>query len=420
MKTTIQSGFPVLSLSSARRFTLVCAALFTSFAFGEESQPTPGPKTHSLYMGAELSLEQNKQLYRVQGVEGGSFVIRVNGKDVNVPMERGTVKLKIDPTLKLTESLAIVANLKGERSYTLANDPTARHMKALAQSAQLTAGNEAALNQASASFSAGTAVAASVAANPVSGPSTGSSGSGSSKTMLIAQMSSQQYVQGLTGGPGSTFQDANGNPLSYEGSFDAMDVTFEVSSERPLNNPYVVIIVKYHAPDGKPGQVANWIYSRSLDAISRDPRRIHIEQGGFPLGFELQDFQVHLYNHGEEIATTVAPKRVMLTRDEAFQYVMLEYVSSHKGATLPATPAMGKLPADLSARLANGQLKAVYYVKVNKEGKASELFADESCSIAVNDPYLDALIKNFRFNPALDQGKPVDGVALLKLNQLPI
>ena len=74
----------------------------------------------------------------------------------------------------------------------------------------------------------------------------------------------------------------------------------------------------------------------------------------------------------------------------------------------------------MSARLANGQLKAVYYVKVNKEGKASELFADESCSIAVNDPYLDALIKNFRFNPALDQGKPVDGVALLKLNQLPI
>jgi tetratricopeptide (TPR) repeat protein len=430
MKTSIQTSLPILSFCSCRRLTLVVAAVFSSLTFADEPQSGASePKTHSLFMGADFSIEQNKEIYRVQGVEGGAFVIKINGKEVRVPMNRGTVKLQINPSLKLTEALAIVANLKGERSYTLANDPTARHLRGLAQSAQLTAGNEAALNQASAAFTAGSAVSASVAANPVGGPPgavtpvsgpSPSGGSGGSKTMLIANLSSQQYTQGLSQGPGSTFQDAKGNPLSFEGDFDAMDVAFEVSSERPLNNPYVVIIVQYRMIDGKPGQVGNWIYARSLDAIGRDLRKIHIEQGGFPPGFELQDFQVHLYNHGEEISTTVAPKRVMLTRDEAFQYVMLEYVSSHKGATLPATPAMGKIPADLSARLANGQLKPAYYVKVGKDGKASELFADESCSVAVNDPYLDALIKNFRFKPALDKGKPVDGVALFKLNQLPI
>jgi hypothetical protein len=81
---------------------------------------------------------------------------------------------------------------------------------------------------------------------------------------------------------------------------------------------------------------------------------------------------------------------------------------------------MGKLPGDLSTRLANGQLKPTYYVKVAKDGKGSETFADERCSEKVDDPYLEAVISNLRFKPALDKGKPVDGVALLQLNQLPI
>jgi hypothetical protein len=114
----------------------------------------------------------------------------------------------------------------------------------------------------------------------------------------------------------------------------------------------------------------------------------------------------------------VADKRVPLTRDEAFQYVLIDYVSSHKGASLPATPAMGKLPADLRARLGSGQLTQFFYVKVSKEGMPVEAYLDESCSHKVDDPYLQSVIRDLRFNPALEKGRPVGGIALLKLGDL--
>jgi len=76
-------------------------------------------------------------------------------------------------------------------------------------------------------------------------------------------------------------------------------------------------------------------------------------------------------NRGEEVATNIAADRVELTRDEAFEYVKMEYEGAHKKDTLPAVPAMGKLPADLPARLAGGQYRATYYYNV---GLQKELF----------------------------------------------
>jgi hypothetical protein len=416
MKIEIETGLLVLSLASIRRLTLVFAAAFASTGFAAEApSATAEPKTHTLFLGADLSVEQNQEIHRVQGIAEGAWVISVDGQEIRVPMDRGTIKLKVEPSRKLTESSAVVAHLKYDRTYTLANDPTANFLRGLAQSAQLSAGSAAAQSQAEAGFRVAT-IMDSASGAPTKGGSNATSGTSTGST---GQTNAQQNIQTLRNSPGLRL-DLQGNPLNSEDNYDAMDVAFEVSSERPLTSPYLVIIVQYRVTDGKPGQVANWIYARALPPIGREARKVHIEQGGFPLGFELQDFQVHLYNRGEEIATTVAPQRVELTRDEAFQYVLGPYLSSHKGATLPATPAMGRLPADLSARVASGQLKPVYYVKVAKDGKVSATFADESCAEKVNDPYLEAVLKNFRFKPALDKGEPVDGVALLQLNQLPI
>ena len=131
MKTTIQAGLPVLALSSVRRLLPVFVAVFSSLASAVE----PGaaePKTHTLFMGADFSIEQDKELYRVQGVADGAFLIKVKGKEVSVPMDKGSIKLRVEPALKLTESSANVANLKGERAYTLANDPTVQFHRGLA------------------------------------------------------------------------------------------------------------------------------------------------------------------------------------------------------------------------------------------------------------------------------------------------
>ncbi len=201
--------------------------------------------------------------------------------------------------------------------------------------------------------------------------------------------------------------------------FDAMEVTFRVSSPHPLHNPYIVIVAQYHEQQEKPGVAHNWIFAAQLDPIDNEPRRIRILRGGLPLGFELEKFQVHLYDHGNEIATNVADKRVPLTKDEAFEYVLIDYLGHNKGATLPPAPAMGRLPPGFYTWLVNSRLQSTYFVKVDKTGRVTEAFFDEACQKKIDDPYLADAITHLLFKPALENGKPIDAVARLNLHQLP-
>ena len=417
MKTTIQTGLPVFSRSSVRLLLPVFVAFLSPVVFAAGPQPAPAePKTHTLFMGADLSVEQNKETYRVQDVVGSSFVINVKGKEVRVPMDRGPVSLKIDPSLKLTESSATVTNLKAERSYTLANDPTANFVRGLNQSEALYADAKVAQNQATAGFTGVTdtkAAQAAVASDPFAPADAGAP----TLAQTIANQNAQLNAQKIASGPGSNLL-RNGSVQIEEGMFDAMDLAFEVSSEKPLDDPYVVIVVQYRALDARPGQAGNWIYARALKPISHEPLKVHVEQGGFPRGFELQGFQVHLYNQGEEIATNVAPKRMALTREEAFQYVVIDYVSHNKGASRPATPAMGKLPGDLRTRLTADQLSKPYFVKVSKDGMPIGTYVDKACSQEASDAYVQSVVKEIRFKPALENGKAVDGVARLQFSEL--
>jgi hypothetical protein len=107
---------------------------------------------------------------------------------------------------------------------------------------------------------------------------------------------------------------------------------------------------------------------------------------------------------------------VELTREEAFEYVKMEYVSSHRNDTLPAVAAMGLLPADLPRRLALGDYRNTVYVRVSKEGLATEAFSDASCTEKIDDAFLSTVVKSIRFKPALERGRPATGIAMLNLN----
>jgi hypothetical protein len=121
-----------------------------------------------------------------------------------------------------------------------------------------------------------------------------------------------------------------------------------------------------------------------------------------------------------EIPTNLSADRIDMTRDEAFQYVKMEYIAAHKGATRPPAPAMGKLPSELRTRLAAGSYGDTFYVKVSKDGMAEESFADATCSQKIQDPFLDSVVKSLRFKPALANGAPEEGVAALNLSKLQI
>ena len=57
---------------------------------------------------------------------------------------------------------------------------------------------------------------------------------------------------------------------------------------------------------------------------------------------------------------------------------------------------------------------------MTKDGKPTAVFADKSCSQRVEDPYLESVVQNIRFKPALENGKPVDGIAAVKFADLAI
>ncbi len=399
----LKSGWRLFPLGAVWAATLVSAAELKPAVVVE-------PKTHALFMGADMSVEQNKKLYRVQDVLAGGFVIKVDGKDVRVAADWANIVLKVERSLKLTGTSATVTNLKSERSYTLANSPTAQLERGLASAEVNYSDSVAAQNQITAGDLNGEMVSA------ASGKTDSHAPPGTDQKKIAAQLVAFQKAQSASAAVGASFNKSAAY-LDGEGMFDAMDVTFEISSEEPLNSPYVVFLAQYREKEAKPGSVANWIYAQPLKPITSAPRKVHIERGGFPRGFEMLDFQVHVYNRGREVATDVAPKRVALTRDEAFAYALMDYLGSHKGATAPASPIVGKLTPVVSAQLSAAQLEQAFYVKVSKDGLPAKAYFDTNCSRPVDD-VVGALINHVRFYPALENGKAIEGVAELKFARL--
>ncbi len=411
-------------------------------------EETPSAKTHTLVMGADIAINLDRDSYKVRDVFGSNWVIDINGQQKEISAKQAPVNLKITPSLKLTETSATIVGFKRVQAYSFENDPSVRLTRGMSQSASMNNDLLAVAANATARIdSLGNKEFAQFAASD-------------DQFSASAQMTTAQYAYSNTHAPGDSGRGplastvapstTGANPLGVSdinlgnvvnaaaaarvqaqngdepvgrvatAGFDAIDVDFDIRAARQLHNPYVVTMAKFRPRGAKPGMIQNLVYAEALHPIDEHQTHIHFSETGFPFGFELVDFQLHLYNKGEEVATNVAADRVELTRDEAFEYVKMEYIGAHAKDTLPAAPAMGRLPADLPTKLAQGMYAAAFYTRVSADGLASEAYSDPSCTRKIDDPYLDAVVKRIRFKPALSNGKPVEGVATLRLGQLEI
>jgi hypothetical protein len=390
----------------------------------------------------------------VKDVFGSNWVIDINGRPREISAKSAPVNLKITPNLKLTENSATIVGFKKVQAYSFENDPSVRLTRGMSQSASMnndllavaanataridSLGNKefaqfaasddqfsssAQMTTAQYSFSnshatdhTGRVPGASPTAPTATGNTTGSGIGEDGQSVLnqgVAQASANAALNQTQNG------DEPVGKIATAG-FDAIDVDFDIRAARQLHNPYVVTMTKFRTRGAKPGMIQNLVYAEALHPIDEHQSHIHFSETGFPVGFELVDFQLHIYNRGEEIATNVAADRVELTRDEAFEYVKMEYIGAHTKDTLPAAPAMGRLPADLPAKLTQGMYAAAFYTKVSAEGLAYEAYSDAACTTKIDDPYLDTVVRRIRFKPALSNGKPVDGIATLRLGLLEI
>jgi hypothetical protein len=406
-------------------------------------------KTHTLFMGADIAINLDRDVYAVRDVVGSAWVVDIGGKEKVVSAKQAPLNLKITPTLKLTETSATIVGLRKLRAYSFANDPNVLLTKGLNQSASINSDLLAVARNAQARVDVASSKAYGGASVFVGADDQFSANAMETTAQFAYSNTHTKGINGgglpiastVVGGPNATGTlgltvdiaansaklaagqtengDEPGDKLATAG-YDAMDIEFDISSEKPLHNPYVVTMTRFRGKDSRPGMVQNMVYAKSLDPIYKQISHVHFSEEGFPFDYEVIDFQLHIYDKGVEIATNVAKNRVELTRDEAFEYIKMEYEGAHQKETLPAVPAMGQLPADLPNQIAQGKYTETYYVKVTKEGMGVGTFLDAACTRKAEDPYINAVVARIRFKPALASGKPVEGVAALKLGQLTI
>lgn len=422
---------------------LLCVPCCVQAAGSADSKPTvmeavtvSAAKTHTLFMGADIAVSLGGDLYPVRDVVGASWVLMIGGQEKLVSTKDSSTDLKVTPDLKLSEGSAMIVGFTRMRSYSFANDPNVIITKRLTKSGMDTAMLSGVAQDARAY--------ADTVGNSALGPAQVAADSdkqfGDAALQNLSKVNFKSTLAPVGRGFAGTNQTeaikyaaqqeevANDNTKSAgEGlgpattrGLDALNVDFTISSAKPLYNPYIVTMTRFHPNGAKPGVVQNHIYAEALNPIGVQPLRVHIVEEGFPYDYEVVDFQLHIYNRGVEVATSISADKVDLTRDEAFEYVKMEYVSAHHSSTLPPVPAMGRLPSELPARLAAGDYGNSFYVRVSKEGLADECFADAACMKRIDDPFLGSVVKDLRFKPALEHGRAVPGVAEVNLGKLQI
>jgi hypothetical protein len=382
----------------------------TDGARAAENPPAGGATapTHVLFMGADLSVQQGKKYYRVEDVDGSEFVIQIKGERKFIRTRMATNHVKVDHEVKLAPLSVKLEDLQGGPGYTPATDP--RHKFNARSGAQ--GGAEAARN-----WSEARQTEAEQSLLQVRNPEM--------KRQYEDIIDAEKYAQvGLNQQLGSVDYGSipsRANELALElaeGNFDLVDVSFKISSPVELDDPYMVVLVDFQLRDAKPGQTSTLIHAKALDPIGPEPKYVRIREGGMPSGFKYLRHEVHVYNRGKEVATSESSKRVVLNRDEAREYLLIEHLGTHKGATVPGSAVAGSLSPETSARLAPDQLQRVCYVRVSREGKLLGVFVDESTSLPLTDAAVADVLAEAFFKPALANGKPMEGVVRVRLAEL--
>ena len=385
------------------------------------TKPSEPAKPYVLFMGADLDVQRDKKFHRVEDVVGSELKIRIGKKEFFVPTRNRNTGLKVSHSLKLSATAVRLDGLEAGPSYTPANDPKHKFNResgaagGAAAVQDLAYGSMIALNL-NASQSAVNAEGA-----------TGPSAAMAQANVAAEQAAANARMQGAAAEGAALQYSSQYNTGAYaeqmqrelaDANYDAMEVSFKISSPVELDDPHMVILFKFQERDAKPGTEGMLIHAESLDAIGPKPKYIRVRKGGMPKGFKYLDCEVHLFNRGEEVATNASSRRVELTREEAQQYLVIQHLGANKDATVPAAAVSGTLSPDRLKALSTDQRNQTYYAKIGPDGAVLGLYADESCHLKIdNDPAL-AVVSEVFFKPALVKGKPVEGVARVRLGEI--
>jgi hypothetical protein len=369
--------------------------------------PDTEPKTHTLFVGADLAVMEQKELRPVEDVQGDAFVVKVDGKEFKVRTQWGDVAMKVEHSVKISAIPVAIGKLTFERAYTPEHDPAKIFAREQGEEEAVSQEWQALFNQ----VEAGGLLPSGGFSNY---PTTGAgSENGQAAAHRLREMDGQMFSL-------HSHQTSLVGEMMHRISlelYDAVNVDFALTSPVPLRKPYVILMMRFHAVEAKADQSQNWLYAAELERLDDKPVRVRILKGGFPPGYILEGYQIHVYDGIHEVATNLADDHVALSQSEAYKYIRTEFLSSHQRATLEATAVMGVLSPAEQQGIGGEQFRRTFFVKVTKEGSPVAAFTDRELTQPVSDVVAGFVLRT-RYLPALADGKPVDGVAELKFSRL--
>jgi len=364
---------------------------------------SPGSKDYVLFVGTDLAIKQDGQYYHVVRAGRNSMQIERNHQLEDV-RSAGVSEVKVTRGVKLSSLTASISEVKTD-SY----DRAAAQAQFDAMRSSMMLVDEA--SSGADRLHGQLMVANGAGVDP-------NSGMGAAITAAAIAKMQQDATSAYTGAlPGVESMGSAASTFYFEkrGRTDSaeVDLSFDVSAPQPIENAYVVVVANYGSDD----KIARQISVRELKRIDTHAQRVRVSQAASVAGLPFKRFDFGLYAGGQEIATNLSDKRMPLTADQAYQFFLIDYLSSHTGATTPPVPMLMTPRTDFRRQIQDTDATQTIYAQVDKTGSVLALSTDES-GASKPSASVETALRQVRFMPALQNGAPVDGRVKITLSEL--
>ncbi|HUG10181.1 MAG TPA: hypothetical protein VMM36_04165 [Opitutaceae bacterium] len=385
---------------------LVSGLVLSTTAWPQEATKTSDQKDHVLFVGTDLAIKQDGEYYHVVGASKDSLRIGKNKKLEDVRVSQGA-DIRINRGVKLSNLSATIANVKTESVDRMS---ARAHLEAMKSSMLLA--DEASMTQDR--LHGQMTLANAGGADPDSGIGGAITAAAAEANKIAATNAYTSALPGLE----SLRSTSNTHLMQNLGRSDSTEVelTFDLSTPEPIENAYIVIVANYGTADA-PERNVQQISVRNFDQIDSQPRKVKMSHAASVNGLPFGRFDIGLYANGVEVATNLSAKRMPLTREEAYQFFLIEYLSKHKGETRSPAPILMTSRSEFRRELGQVEMDELIYAKVDKSGSTLSLSSDKAGSKKLPAP-LEVALQDVRFMPALENGTPVEGQLRLKVADL--
>lgn len=392
MKTNNQTGYIRAGADSLRRM-LGGVGLLAGLALPAADSGNTA-KDYTMFVGDHLAVHDATGPKPVIGAADDALIVRQKDSTRRVSL-RGIRGLRFERGVKLSNTSADVGNVKVSFTNQAANQAWFR--AASVQSALHDHASDID-SRASGEMRMVTTFTGPQAARAIA----------AAEAKMLAGMNEASTISGVA--------QSYGEEVTRDTALadaDTVKISFELSSPEPLGKGYVALITEFKG-DGQDGAVQRGISVKEFDRLDTTPKQFALRQAVPSGGVALSSYRIAVFADGQEVATNLSERRVAVTKDEAHQFFLMQYLLTNKGQT--RGPSMIPLlpKPQLKAAAQGVDLPKEVFVKVDKNGTLLSLSTDKSGGSPVT-PEARAFLDNVRFLPALNDGTPIEGSARIAM-----